>query len=523
MSKIIGVTVGTPHNTEAIAEKLKPVKTVNGIAPDAKGNVVVKSGAVTSKPGFYVGTDEPTDPDVVLWVNPDGEASSADEKDYERYFEIDADGIVSLKPEYRGALSYPATAYPYAVSDNGLNVAGTKNSELPSVLVIPQNIDGEEVKGFQMGIFCDNRQVKEVTIPKTVKTIPGGFGRGAFNLEKVTNTEQIESIGTAAFCLCGIREAIFPNITSLGNLCFQVASCLIRADLGHITTIPKQAFYNCENLSEVKADKVTSVGQLAFWGTRRLKTLPFLSKVTSLGVNAFWSSRCDLETLPGNCTFDETYLSCYKQWNDTDYWTGVTYEPCKNPLGSLFHQKDPRWANKEVKYTDKNGKLWTYKDENGNTCTFGANGCAFFTLMEIYSAFMGVQFNSPEEFFPIIEAAGMLSVDYRDKEGWCQIANAIGLETELLDTMTSANLKKMYDALKDGELLYKSVMGKTTINGGHAVLAYGINSDGEMLIADTSMHCWEIGIYENHKTAWHVYKQGNKDCDCVIVKKKTNA
>ena len=41
MSKIIGVTVGTPISTKKIGEKLNPVKTVNGIAPDANGNVKV--------------------------------------------------------------------------------------------------------------------------------------------------------------------------------------------------------------------------------------------------------------------------------------------------------------------------------------------------------------------------------------------------------------------------------------------------------------------------------------------------
>ena len=41
MSKIIGVTVGTPLSPAKIAEKLKPVKTVNGVEPDENGNVYV--------------------------------------------------------------------------------------------------------------------------------------------------------------------------------------------------------------------------------------------------------------------------------------------------------------------------------------------------------------------------------------------------------------------------------------------------------------------------------------------------
>lgn len=39
--KIMGVTVGTPTSPRKIGDVLKPVKTVNGVAPDANGNVIV--------------------------------------------------------------------------------------------------------------------------------------------------------------------------------------------------------------------------------------------------------------------------------------------------------------------------------------------------------------------------------------------------------------------------------------------------------------------------------------------------
>lgn len=39
MSKIVGVTVGTPISVRKIDEELKPVKTVNGKTPDENGNV----------------------------------------------------------------------------------------------------------------------------------------------------------------------------------------------------------------------------------------------------------------------------------------------------------------------------------------------------------------------------------------------------------------------------------------------------------------------------------------------------
>lgn len=431
-----------------------------------------------------------------------------------KFFDIDYDGIISLKPEYRGDTTETyATNYPFSTSDNGVGVEGSKISELPQRIVIPYNVDGENVTGFQKGMFCHNRRIKEVVLPATVKAISSGMFRDAIYLEKVENTEQIETIGSGGFRYTRIEEIRFPNLVSLGGVAFYNCSCLRKIDIGQITSIGNAVFHYCENLCEVLGgENVTTIGGRAFCATRRLKELSFLPKVTHMGAGAFFSSRCDLETLASDCTFEGN--STYKQFNDTDYWSNATFTPCKNPLNSVFHQKDPRWADKTIA---------SYTDENGNPCTYGANGCAFITLAEIYSAFEGVHFDSPEEFVPILESKGLTHLDYRYRDTWCQIANGLGYETEYITTMTEANLQKVYDALAQGALLYKSVgVDKVTdINpdGGHATLGYGINTDGEMLISDTSMHCYDVGIYKNHKTAWHIYKHGSADCDCVIVRK----
>lgn len=44
MSKIIGVTVGTPMSVSTIKEKIKPVTSVNGVEADESGNVEVSTG-----------------------------------------------------------------------------------------------------------------------------------------------------------------------------------------------------------------------------------------------------------------------------------------------------------------------------------------------------------------------------------------------------------------------------------------------------------------------------------------------
>ena len=430
----------------------------------------------------------------------------------EKYFDIDFDGLVSLKPEYRG--SPENDDYPYAISDKRVGVSGSKNASLPEVIAIPGNIGGEEVRGFQKGIFCGNQRVKEVVLPVGVTSIPNGFAHKAIYMEKLTNTEQVESIGENALSFTRITEANFPGLTTLGDGAFENASCLVEVDLGQITGIGNYAFDWCENLSTVHADKVTSVGEGAFRYSRRLKNLTFLKNVVSIGAKAFWSSRCDFEeaydTMVANgCTFGEN--ACYKQFNTSDYWTGVTHTPCKNPLGSLFHQKNTLWGGNQI-------GNFTSTDGRGTPSTYRSAGCALIVLAEIYSAFEGVKFGSPEEFYAILEKRELAEKDFRYRDSWCEIANGLGYETEHISTMTAEALQKIYDALEGGALLYKSTMA-SSVDGGHAMLGYGINTDGEMLTSDTSMHCNEVGIYENHKNAWHIYKHGSAECDCVIVKK----
>jgi hypothetical protein len=48
MSKIIGVTVGTPISAQKIVDDLKPVKSVNGKTPDENGNVDIEAGGGSS-------------------------------------------------------------------------------------------------------------------------------------------------------------------------------------------------------------------------------------------------------------------------------------------------------------------------------------------------------------------------------------------------------------------------------------------------------------------------------------------
>lgn len=77
--KIIGVTVGTPTSPQKIEEKLKPVKTVNGIAPDENGNVVVDgcSGGAGADGFSPIASVTQTDSGAVISITDKGGTTTA--------------------------------------------------------------------------------------------------------------------------------------------------------------------------------------------------------------------------------------------------------------------------------------------------------------------------------------------------------------------------------------------------------------------------------------------------------------
>lgn len=425
-----------------------------------------------------------------------------------KYFDVDYDGLLSLRPEYRGDSS--ESDYVYSISDNGVGKEGSKINELPENIVIPEIIGTTAVVGFKDGAFLSNKRVKSITIPKSVTTLPIRFARKAYNLQSVKNTEQIEHLNNVAFAYSGLRKAIFPNLKTLGSNVFSNCSNLVIVDLGNnITEIPDTTFAQISNISCVLGGaKITKVGERAFAFNRRLKNLPFLSNLKNIGQEAFFDCRVDFEnaypTLTANgCTFGTN--ATYKQINGTtDYWTGVEYTPCENPLRSLFHQKDPRWATDYVGTTEFN-----YAD----------NGCAMITMSEIYSAFENVNLQSPKEFVEILESKNIDYSNYRYDSGQVEILEALGYDVEFVEGMSSANLKKMYDALKEGALIKKSHMIYGQPSSGHAILVYGINGIGEILISDSATHCHGIGLYKNHLSSMPIYTTGDSGMDFIIVKK----
>ncbi len=418
-------------------------------------------------------------------------ASAAPEGiDYSVYFDIDYDGLVSLKPEYRGCPS--KTTYPYAVSDNGVGVNGSKNAELPEIIVIPEIIDGTAVSGFQPGVFYGNEKVKEMTLPDGVRELPDYFCREATNLRLIHNTDNIEKIGGSLASYTMLQKLYLPNLKEVASGAFGACLCLYAVDIGNnISEIPAQMFMQCISLSLVTGGgNVTSIGNQACYITFNLKNLPFLSNVTSIGKNAFYKSRIqfDWSKLEGKCTFGDMATPVVD--NTTDYWTGVETTPCEHRIVTVISQKNPEWKDMPLGSTNK-----TYY-----------NGCAMLALLHIHSALSGNVYTHPDQF---IEEVGNIDNRYITTErdpgksmaDTESILKDLGYSTKYYKTGTTHITKAIYEdmcaALARGAYVLTEVSTANDVHDGHVVVLYGINGNGEVLVLDSDNMCEKLRGVKN--------------------------
>ena len=408
-----------------------------------------------------------------------------------KYFDIDYDGLISLKPEYRDSVSASAAAaLPYAISDNGVGVRGSKIEELPSKIVIPEVMNNIAVAGFQVGMFAMNMRVQEIVFPDTIREIPDSFCRATKYLERIQNTEHIEKLGERAFSQTRIKKFLFPNLKEAAAYALYNNMFLQTIDIGNeIEEVPRAFLEKATSLSLVKGGaKVKKINAYAFYNTFNLKNLSILDNdITEIGEYAFFKSRIQYnwQTLTDKgCAFGTSATPIID--NTTDYWTGSTYTPCENRLVSLFHQRNPLWVNE------------TY----GTTGKAYSSGCSVCTIAHIYSAIENVELSSPKEFEDILQRINPALLDIHPGNSFAHantILQSLGYETTVYQGVntTKTILNNIYNELSNGAYIYLVVSTDNSINDGHTVAVYGVNDIGEILYVDSDNYGYGALIYDD--------------------------
>lgn len=369
-----------------------------------------------------------------------------------QYFGIEENGTVYLKPEYRGGALNFAADYKvlekldrnaiaddldtfdesgvrqhewrlkmskYSKSDKdyetdqnaenyGYCAEGSKINELPEILIIPSSVNGIEVTSLAPAMFAYNKRVKQIVLPDSVQSIPFECFSYAINLEKVSNTRNITSIGYAAFLATRIQEIEFNALTDFylsgnGNSkAFAKSAHLIKINIGNATSIPVRCFSDCTYLERIRHNSsIIKVDNSAFYNTPSLKNIDFATTLTNIGPYAFKSSGVifDWSTLK-ICEFgtEATPLQMNKGITSDNYTASVKPGRLDAPA-VLFEQSNPKWAKDKL----NNVPVLDEEDIPSGEDNYMPieKGCLFYSVMGAYCGIRGLKCDNPYDLINI--------------------------------------------------------------------------------------------------------------------------
>ena len=219
--------------------------------------------------------------------------------------------------------------FEYNVTDYGTIEITYYIGDAESVY-IPYYIEGLEVTEIASGAFQNNRDVKRVSIPDSVKVIRNGAFYGCTGLADIAIGKGVEIIEDSAFKKCtALCSIVIPdNVVSIGEDVLYECDALEKVTLPYtgadlyglsdthfsyifgspgesysdsyvpeslreitITKseyIPDYAFQNCVNVEKINlGNKVKNIGTGAFFGCESLASFTVSNSITELGEDVF--------------------------------------------------------------------------------------------------------------------------------------------------------------------------------------------------------------------------------------------
>jgi hypothetical protein len=154
----------------------------------------------------------------------------------------------------------------YSSQPDGVTITGGKVS---GDLVIPSTIDGIPVTKIAARAFQDRASLTSVTSPSSVTEIGDGAFFSCDNLERVTLSEGLQTLGQQVFQYDHLLTSIVlpDTLTKMGERCFSDTGLKSIKLSNNLEAIPKLAFDNTQLSSIDIPASVQSLGLCAFEGT----------------------------------------------------------------------------------------------------------------------------------------------------------------------------------------------------------------------------------------------------------------
>ncbi len=220
--------------------------------------------------------------------------------------------VPDVQPKAAGTFSYSANA------GGGVTITGYTDTTSPTVLVIPETLDGLPVT--RIGQFAINVNTLEtVYLPNNLTHIETAAFMMCSSLREVVFGNQLYSIGENAFASLPITRLSFPDSLKLiGKSAFMMCSELSSITFGSgskLNAIGEGAFTGCTALTGITLpDAIEQVGASAFMGCSALSSVDFGKGLQKIQIGAFNGTALEEVILPDTVTLieDKAFMGCMK-------------------------------------------------------------------------------------------------------------------------------------------------------------------------------------------------------------------
>ena len=215
-------------------------------------------------------------------------------------------------------------------------VVGLADKSMQTVS-IKENVEGVPVTEITERAFSEE-EMSWVTIPDSVHSIGASAFSMCKSLRGVRLPSELESIPDSCFILCKqLSEVSIPAmVKEIGSGAFE-STAITTADLSHVSTLERNAFSSCSNLTGVFLSSDLSILESrTFAYCTALRTIEVPEGVTEIGVECFLS--CEALTaisLPDSLT--DVGARCFQRCKSLP---SITIPPHVKKLDSQVFSED---------------------------------------------------------------------------------------------------------------------------------------------------------------------------------------
>lgn len=177
------------------------------------------------------------------------------------------------------AEAFTVNGVVYRITDTGVAVNNlATDNNLNGIVYVPEEVQYGSTTYKVTGIdYLGNKDIKEISLPGTIKKIADWTFMNCNNLQTVKLGEGISYVSEEMFYNCtALKYVSLPNsLQNIGRLAFGVCKSLKALQLPKaLDSLGDGAFSGCESLSNIELpESLQTIGTLCFYGCYKLSTI----------------------------------------------------------------------------------------------------------------------------------------------------------------------------------------------------------------------------------------------------------